>query len=671
MDRGANSDLFFLPDEKFDFDVSLSPASSTGDDFEDEVFVGPVGHRERCVSAGVASRRLDDRPVKSSWSPLSGEQLEAICEEAQKVAEQLQSSEHAQSENTDPNRGAAQKDEFVRDAEAKLSMLCRPVSTVLSPIKRQTFCVHDSPLKQLPPAIQNRILKACSPKTSAGTNNKQSLRPVGRAQPTQRAQPMATRSVASPTAGARTQAKAPQRGRTGSGVAVVLPSRPVAPTAPRPDARSRADKARLQPPSRLSTSWRRSPNSSRNGSCEDLLSDSASVASDVSDSSMNSSCLGKRALAPPTKAVHSGVKPPSDGSRLRNTSSSSSSVSSFNSSTSLSPANKVKLNSSLNSSHVPKPSRNPGRRSVVVQPQPDRPFPPAAGRRSLSAQTRKPSNPTPLRRPESTTSAQTPGRRGSGRTGPVAAVTRLQSGPTSKPKAPALVLPTPNGPVQGSPSKILKPKRLLSMKSVDCLHQKPALLALTPSGGGGSSLQLKPHRPSALPTPVRSRISRLPQATPTRSPVRPVDVPPTHDRAPASLTPTESPECAEVPLIQPFNLEEEEPAQPPPTIAEPDRSEGSAAPDTLCPGQSQTRKEAAESELKAEAVSKEVLLLDLPAPVLRPQEKLLIDLRHTPDLIRNRTGPSASELIDLSSPLIKWSPVDKEKNDAPLINLSF
>lgn len=38
-------------------------------------------------------------------------------------------------------------------------------------------------------------------------------------------------------------------------------------------------------------------------SSEDLLSDSASVVSDISDSSINSSLLGKRNLAPPTKVI--------------------------------------------------------------------------------------------------------------------------------------------------------------------------------------------------------------------------------------------------------------------------------------------------------------------------------------------------------------------------------
>ena len=53
--------------------------------------------------------------------------------------------------------------------------------------------------------------------------------------------------------------------------------------------------------------WRRSPSSrssSRAESSEDLLSDTASVASDISDSSLNSSLLGKRTLVPPTKVTH-------------------------------------------------------------------------------------------------------------------------------------------------------------------------------------------------------------------------------------------------------------------------------------------------------------------------------------------------------------------------------
>ncbi|KAJ0069911.1 hypothetical protein NL108_016137 [Boleophthalmus pectinirostris] len=669
MDHGANNDVFFLPDEKFDFDLSLSPASSTGEDFEDEIFVGPVSHAERCISVNLASR-LENHCVKSSWSPLSGDQLEAICEEAQKLADQLQSSEHAQSEseNIDPNRAVLQKNEFVQDSKAKLSMLCDPPPTVLSPIKRQTFCVQDSPMKHLPPAIQNRMLKARSPKSSIG--NIPSIKPTGKAQLTQHLPSRATRSVASPVT--RTQTKAGLQAR----VSAVLPNRPTVPTATRSSTKSQ-DKPRLQPPTKLATSWRRSPNSSRNGSCEDLLSDSASVTSDISDSSLNSSCLGKRTLAPPSKTLRtrSGVKLPSDSSRLRNTSSSSSSVSSFNSSISLSPANKAtkgKLNSSLSSQcSVSKPTQPPKhRRSVAVLPS-DPPIS-VARKRSLSTQTRRSSNPTLLKKPQSSP-VQTPVRRGLDRTSSVPSMTKIQSGLKAKAKPQALVPPTPNGTLRGSSSpdttNMLKPKRLVSVKSVDSLPQKPALSTLTPSLGNGSALQLKARRPSALPTPVRSRLLGLPQTTPT-SKVRPIRVSPTHNCTPTSSH-TECPETAQVPVIQPFNLEEEEPVQPPPTITKPDQSESTTAPDALCLSQCETRKETAPAKTESTSKTQEILLLDLPAPALQPQEKLLIDLSNTPDLIRTKTCSSASELIDLSSPLIKWSPVNKKEKDAPLINLSF
>lgn len=72
---------------------------------------------------------------------------------------------------------------------------------------------------------------------------------------------------------------------------------------------------------------------------------------------------------------------------------------------------------------------------------------------------------------------------------------------------------------------------------------------------------------------------------------------------------------------------------------------------------------------------KEVLLVDAPAPAHQLKEKLLIDLSNTPDLIKTSSAkPWGGQLIDLSSPLIKWSPEDKKentKNTAPLIDLSF
>ncbi|GAA6215378.1 G2 and S phase-expressed protein 1 [Lates japonicus] len=731
MDCRANSDLFFLPDEKFDFDVSMSPASSTGDADEDEVFVGPFCHKERCVSVNVASQlEGSSGSVRVSWSPLTGDQLEAVCQEAHRLATQLQTQDDEDDNETTAmiTDTTAPREEFVQDAEAKLDVLGQTTST-LSPIKRQTFCVQDSPMKQLPPAVQRRLLRESNAKSAASTrptattnNSRASSTRLSSAASSTR--PSTRLSTSSPVAGVKAQPRTSLRGKAALGVGVVLPSKPAAPPASCSASKSRVEKTRLQPPSKVVGGWRRSPTSrpsSRAESCEDLLSDSTSVASDISDCSLNSSLPGKRMLAPPTKSVvrnSSGVKAPPLQSRRKNTSSSSSSVSSFNSSMSLSPA-KGKLNSSLNrslsGSTGPAPSsvnrpanHSRPRRSTVyaaAEPTSSSSSTAAAGRRSLSAQTRKPSEAerikairsTPLKRAEATPLQLTPAKRVLERTSsvPPTATVRPQSGLRAKPKPEAVVVPTPSGGVRGGVqhgddvSKMMKPKRLMSASSVDSLPQKPSAGPLTPSAGGVRSLQMKARRPSALPTPVRRRMSAIPAPTPTNQTRLTRPAPPASDADPApspgsvrkgsSYSPapadTQEAEPANAPDIQPFCLEEEQPLPSPPCRApQPDQSQNTdpAAPS---PGQSEPARNLIELETTEESNSKtrEVLLLDLPPPVLQPQEKLLIDLTNTPDLIRtsSKACTAAQQLIDLSSPLIKWSPEDKRENNAPLINLSF
>ncbi|XP_056271633.1 G2 and S phase-expressed protein 1 [Pseudoliparis swirei] len=649
MDRGAESDLFLLADEKFDFDVSLSPASS--DEDEDEVFVGPVSHKQRFASVTVGS-----------WSPLSGDQLEEVCQEARRLADQLQGlsrprGEDATASDATDATATVSPDGFVRSSKAELAL--RQAAGAPSPIKRQTFCVQDSPMKLLPPADQRRLLRG--PVANAASTrpvaNATSARPAakvasttlhaGAASPGHLAG--AGRSSSSPVAAVKPLARTGLRGRAALSGAVVLPSKPAAASCSA--GRSAAEKPRLQPPSRTLGSWRRSPSLSAAGSCEDLLSDSASVASDVSDSSLN----GKRTLAPPTKRAllnPSGVKaPPLQRRRVterKNSSSSSSSLSSFNSSFSLSPA-PGKL-----SSTGPAPISRP--RPYAAPPEPA-----AAVRRcSLSTRARKLSeaerlkaaSSTPLKRAEATPLQLTPAKRAASI--PAAASARLQ-----KNRPEATVAPTVGGGGgrHGDTADASRPKRLTS---VDSLPQ-------TPSAGGCRS-----RRPSALPTPVRRRMSSIPVATPTRPP------PPTFDPASAgrsekscSPTPADTQE-AELVDVHPFCLEEEEPpAALPPASPPPQTADQSGSTDQ---GGSEPSKNLIELEpTEEESNTQEVLLLDLPAPAPRPQEKLLIDLTNTPDLMRtggNKTC-SASQLIDLSSPLIKWSPDEKRENVAPLINLSF
>ncbi|XP_029697591.1 G2 and S phase-expressed protein 1 isoform X1 [Takifugu rubripes] len=714
MDCRANSDLFFLHEEKFDFDMSMSPASSNGD--EDEVFVEPVSRNERCVSVNVKTQ-LDGRQLRTSWSPLTGDQLEAVCQEAHKLASQLQSGERSQSHSEDDKDNEAtaavttQPDEFVQDSQAKLHVF-EQSNRVLSPIKRETFCVQESPLKQLPPAIQQRLLRGSS-NTSIVSSLRSASAPLSTrpasAHPKSVVKPACvTRlSTSSPVTRARSQPKAGLRGKAPLGA--VLPSKPAAPVASTSTTKSRVEKNRLQPPSRTVIGRRCSP-PRRTESSEELLSDSASVASDISDSSINSSLLGKRNLAPRAKGAVKKLPvvkaSPLQSRRVmerKNTSSSSSSVSSFNSSISLSPA-KGKLNSSMNRSVSSSTGPAPGSDGRPINPSRARRSTinaaaehasSVAGRRTLSTQAKKA---TPLKRAEFT-----PTKRVLEKSGSISATstTLPQGGLRTKSKPEALVLITPSagvrGPNHGDKSKMLKPKRLESVISMDSLPQKSSAGPLTPSAGTYKPLQFKTGRPSSLPTPVRRKPCTIPVSTPTNPPK--LTKPPLESEAdlpPESNSGDNEPSCSpsstvalelepddpsiepDDPSIEPFCLEEEEelPVVTSSGPPEPDQSESAESGGTHkeLEHESEARnlielETANESNHKAH----EVLLLDLPAPTLQPQEKLLIDLTNTPNLIRtsNKSCTGTQQLIDLSSPLIKWSPENKSENTAPLINLSF
>ncbi|XP_054632683.1 G2 and S phase-expressed protein 1 isoform X2 [Dunckerocampus dactyliophorus] len=673
MDRRANTDVISLLDEKFDFDVSLSPESSRGED-EDDVFLEPSSQGVEGAPVNLVSRLEEVTvSVRTSWSPLSGDQLDAVCQEAHRLADQLQSSKLQKPTGVDKVVTSTDGEHFIQGTEAKLGVLAQHLS-MCSPVKRQTFLVQDSPMKDLPPAIQRRLQR--------GSSTASSGRPAHSTTPSTR---LSTRlSTCSPASAAKTRTAL--RGKAMLGA--VLPSKLAAPKTSCSASKSAAERSQIQPISKMAPARKLSPSPGptyRAQSCEDLQSDSASVASDVSDSSLNSSIVGKRTLALPTKVVRnqSGLKaPPLQNRRVTeksNTSSSSSSVSSFNSS---------KLNSSLNrnlstsTGNVSRPVNQAKRRSglgVAADPSSS-----TTSRRTLSSQARRTSEAehvkaarsTPQRKAETTAPQPLSSMRTLEKTKSVptvpAASARIQSRPKEKPKPQASAPPTPSRGPRGvsSPdvSKVLKPKRLISVASMDSLPEKAFAGPLTPPAGGSGSPQLKQQRPSALPTPLKRRMSAIAMVTPTNH-GRITRTPAASNsgytsRSSGSAAHTDSIRADPVD-IQCFSLEEEEPpADPLATDPRANQTEVSAH------SQSELSKELI--ELETHKLIPEVLLLDLPAPTLQPHEKLLIDLSNTPDLIRTGGKCSTStQLIDLSSPLIKWSPEDKKENNAPLINLSF
>lgn len=202
---------------------------------EDEVFMGPVSHKEKCISHGVEIHMTDSISSgpslgeEPSWSPLTGEKFDEICKEAQLLASHL---EQTVTDSVAKSSSQAEETEtFQEDSTAKLNMFSKPAD-VLSPIKRETFLVQDSPMKQLPPAIKKRMLKA------NGT--------AGFGKP--------RLSTSSPVRPAVTQPKMATRGKALVASSGVLPSKPTAQGNSRLSSSTKlppATKTRLPPPSKV------------------------------------------------------------------------------------------------------------------------------------------------------------------------------------------------------------------------------------------------------------------------------------------------------------------------------------------------------------------------------------------------------------------------------------
>ncbi|XP_042120457.2 G2 and S phase-expressed protein 1 isoform X1 [Peromyscus maniculatus bairdii] len=158
MDAGSKQeDILLLEDEKFDFDLSLSSSSANEDD---EVFFGPVGHKERCIAASldfsghVPEQTLAAAPGSPcTWSPLTGEKFVEVYKEAHLLALQIES--HSRREVTQaakPKQPVNQTVEgFVQNSQLKISLFEKEQKKEKSPmsLKRETFCLPSSGVQPL------------------------------------------------------------------------------------------------------------------------------------------------------------------------------------------------------------------------------------------------------------------------------------------------------------------------------------------------------------------------------------------------------------------------------------------------------------------------------------------------------------------------------------------
>lgn len=188
MDAGSKKeDFVLLEDEKFDFDLSLS-SSSTNED--DEVFFGPVGHKERCIAASLdLNRQVPAQPLgpgpgsPCTWSPLTGEKFVEVYKEAHLLALQIES--HSRKEVAQaakpPNPVNQGKETFVQDSQLKISLFETEQKRDKSPVslKRETFCLPSStaqPLLREPQLLASPgLLSSPVPAGPVQTQNNQGL----------------------------------------------------------------------------------------------------------------------------------------------------------------------------------------------------------------------------------------------------------------------------------------------------------------------------------------------------------------------------------------------------------------------------------------------------------------------------------------------------------------
>uniref|UniRef100_H2QLW6 G2 and S-phase expressed 1 n=1 Tax=Pan troglodytes TaxID=9598 RepID=H2QLW6_PANTR len=176
MDDPKKEDILLLADEKFDFDLSLSSSSANEDD---EVFFGPVGHKERCIAASLELNNAvpEQPPLPASespfaWSPLAGEKFVEVYKEAHLLALHIESSSRNQAAQAakpeDPRSQGVER--FIQESKLKINLFEKEKEMKKSPtsLKRETYYLSDSPLLG-PPVGEPRLLASSPALPSSGT----------------------------------------------------------------------------------------------------------------------------------------------------------------------------------------------------------------------------------------------------------------------------------------------------------------------------------------------------------------------------------------------------------------------------------------------------------------------------------------------------------------------
>ncbi|OPJ77721.1 G2 and S phase-expressed protein 1 isoform A [Patagioenas fasciata monilis] len=649
------SDIPLLIDEKFDFDLSLSPASGN------EVFFGPLGHKEKCIAVHIeAKKRAEKKRLLSSddklmWSPLIGENFVEISKEAHSLALQIQTV--SKNEQTKISQSEEQEnkiiEKFVEDPKSKLKIL-RNQNIERSPraVKRETYCVQDSPACQLPPCFQKESDKLLSDDKTHALHTSPNRSPV--------------KICVSPMKIASSHLTQEQKTKK-----INMKALGKLPMAKPSSALGKSNLFTTEKPGsgkHASISTQRDSNSM--GSSEDPVSDKSSAASDVfeSSSSSGSSVQDKKTLPAPSKPGLKKIthlKLPGVASGLtRRTSSVSSMNSSLNSSLPISPIGK-NGKSSVSSKATVSGSRlsSSTNRLGFVRP---------TSVSSLQAANTEKCRKQNLCQQSKDGSAT----RGSLCPKPRA---RLLSVPASLTKVPVKT--------GGTPTSKLAPKVIPSHGLAFCGTPGSAMAVSTPVKASGDGTFWNPCFPeksvamtpaslkrSGLPTPVR-RIPGFPAVTPKSAPRMAF--------SPCAAPAGQSSSFSNKKILTAGSKQTKE------TKTQVSSSEDDTSPPVLPLAldfsPEKAAAEVAENKIKeaevqnqlAEEKQTEALLVDIGIEesfphTLECESRPLIDLSNTPEVNKIiPLKPAFSEqvkLIDLSSPLITLSPdVNKENLDSPLL----
>lgn len=146
---------------------------------EDEVFVGQMTHKEKCIAVRLESHEESQNKIQSHdlpWSPPAGDKFVEIFKEARLLAFQLKSKNKTDKNNTIHPREEKTEvvEKFVKESKSKLKIFEKGIVADKTPTitRRETYCLWESPSSQLKKRLRQPVTimdRPRSPRVSLNT----------------------------------------------------------------------------------------------------------------------------------------------------------------------------------------------------------------------------------------------------------------------------------------------------------------------------------------------------------------------------------------------------------------------------------------------------------------------------------------------------------------------